>query len=302
LMQGWAVFSLVKLEQVSAPTTLGATAANLQPLRLPIDPGTLIPMNEPGDAAALFRQALTELRRSPKAYDNFLTSTKASDIARLDALKPLLKATHLKTGPILSTDFKSVVVYAESKPAIEEAKTLGECLLRAGLLLKQSNAAESKKYYAAAFTLGARLFEDRLVFQQVLVAVGMMNTASIGLADLSPDDAARFEEFQLQTREYYKSIEERLWIPIKTSHGPTISKHAGDIFAFATQSQDKMWRNEAILKLGRLRYNIGEAGRVGDQRGAIRLLKKLATDADPMIRHVAELALNLDRDTFHSIK
>jgi hypothetical protein len=66
--------------------------------------------------------------------------------------------------------------------------------------------------------------------------------------------------------------------------------HAGDVFHIARSAKDRMWRVEAILKLGRMRYN---AARLADQQAATRALEELSDDADPVIRAAANAARNL---------
>ena len=54
-----------------------------------------------------------------------------------------------------------------------------------------------------------------------------------------------------------------------------------------------MFRVEAIFAMGRMRFFAGENGRIGNQRGAIQELKKLAEDPDPIIRLAATEARDL---------
>jgi hypothetical protein len=61
-----------------------------------------------------------------------------------------------------------------------------------------------------------------------------------------------------------------------------------------------MWRVEAILKLGRYRFN---AGRIGDQRNAIKTIKDLLThDPDPVIRAAAQAAHDLTLEQYRMMR
>jgi hypothetical protein len=75
----------------------------------------------------------------------------------------------------------------------------------------------------------------------------------------------------------------------------------GDVFYLAQHAQERMWRVEAILALGRMKYFVGEGGRRGDQRGATRHLKQHALDKDPVIRAAAKAALELTREQMRTL-
>jgi len=81
-----------------------------------------------------------------------------------------------------------------------------------------------------------------------------------------------------------------------------IADHAGDIFHIARNSQERMYRVEAILAMGRMRYYVGEAGRIGNQRGAIQEVKRLANNSDPVIRRAAEEARDLTIEKYRLLK
>jgi hypothetical protein len=62
---------------------------------------------------------------------------------------------------------------------------------------------------------------------------------------------------------------------------------------------------EAILALGRMRYDIGGGdgsnGRVADQRGAMRALRRYAEDPDPVIRTAAVAARDLTIEDYRRL-
>jgi hypothetical protein len=60
-----------------------------------------------------------------------------------------------------------------------------------------------------------------------------------------------------------------------------------------------MWRTEAILSLGRMRLFVGTA-RGADQRGASKLLKKLAESSDDVTRAAAKAALGLTVEQYRT--
>jgi len=61
------------------------------------------------------------------------------------------------------------------------------------------------------------------------------------------------------------------WIPARSRNTP------GTSFAFASESSERMWRVEAVLSMGRMRFNIGD-GRRADQLAATRLIDQYCND------------------------
>jgi len=115
--------------------------------------------------------------------------------------------------------------------------------------------------------------------------------------DTSRAEAARqFDEARI------KYIKERIQPVIRvimTADQDTLEQYAGDVFYFARHAPERMWRVEAILKIGRYKYN---AGRVGDQRSALKVLKELGTDPDPVIRTAAKAAQELTLEQYHMLR
>ena len=73
-----------------------------------------------------------------------------------------------------------------------------------------------------------------------------------------------------------------------------IADHAGDLFYIERNSQEGMYRVEAIFALGRMRHYAGADGRIGNQSGAIQELKRLTKNSDPII----QLAASQGRDSY----
>jgi hypothetical protein len=77
-----------------------------------------------------------------------------------------------------------------------------------------------------------------------------------------------------------------------------VAANAGDVFRFATLAKERMFRVEAILKLGRYRF---DAARQADQIAAPRFLRRMATDPDPVIRAAATAAGGLTVEQYRMI-
>src|SRR3712207_2010275 len=83
----------LRLFTIPAPSpATGKFPQTLKPMVLPVDPATIVPMNEPCDAADLYRQAIDAYKADRALYDRY--DPKKSDVAKMTALEPILKATN----------------------------------------------------------------------------------------------------------------------------------------------------------------------------------------------------------------
>jgi hypothetical protein len=131
---------------------------------------------------------------------------------------------------------------------------------------------------------------------ELAIGLGMMQTAAQGLANLArrAGDNARAGQllaFTQQSGETYKARIDPLWQAIFHIDPGLIQQYTGDVYALARDPKaDRMWRVEAILKVGRLKYN---AARRGDQLAAMREPAKWAADPDPVVAAAARAARDL---------
>ncbi len=306
-VEAGAVWSLLAMDRVSTPTMLGEDAANRAAIALPVSPATVVQRDRPGNAAAMIRAAVEAYESQPAFYDQFIERGDRVDIKRLAAVDQLIEATHIAGDRVLADRIEQAVVYDNFKPPVLVLEKIGNAAILAGTFLKRDKPYDALKYYAAAFSLGARMFDERLVWHEAQAGVGLMQTAAAGmiaaLGDRDPPQSRRIQAFESATREWFAATQEKIWVPLKTSHGPTISHHAGDVFVFAQSPGERLWRVEAILKLGRMRYNIGENGRAGDQFAVMRVLKSIEkSETDPVILRALKLAKELDLETHRKIQ
>jgi hypothetical protein len=78
----------------------------------------------------------------------------------------------------------------------------------------------------------------------------------------------------------------------------SIGQHAGDIFRIARMSKERMFRVEAVLKLGRYRF---DSARAADQLAVPRILRGFQSDPDPVIRAAALGAGGLTLEEYRGI-
>jgi hypothetical protein len=304
------VFGLVLLLQmtntISPPSALGRNAQNLAPIALPIAPESVLKtMTDDCDAADLYRQAIAEYNKNPDPYDHF-NARHPLPTARLTALAPLLKAAHCRQMTLFAANPAQVVNYSGTRPDIAALETVGSTAIKVGLLKKTAKQVEeARKYEQAAFALGAKLYHERVVYEELSAGLGLMGSAASAMASLekeagNSDRAGEWADFDTQRLAYTKEHLTPIWSAISSIDPNVVARTPGDIFVFALQSKEPLWRTEATLKLGRQRFY---ATRGGDQRGAIRILANLANNPKepPAVHAAAEAARSLTIEQYRQL-
>lgn len=307
VLMGWMVWLIGQANALSAPSAFSRNVELFEVIALPVPPQSIVPMPRAEDAAPLYRQAIAEYLGNRDRYDRFREKGRLEDVPLLSALRPIIEATDLSRCTLAETSLSDTITYQNEKPALDALKVLADCAIRAALLSKATEPAEAKRYYAAVFSLGAKLFGERVIARQMRLGLEMMATSSAGMKSLAQSEGdlprvAALEEFDRARTEFFKTRIEPVIKVLLTIDSNTIARHPGDYFYLAQKSPERLWRVEAILATGRLRYNIGVDGRVGDQRGAMTVLRKLESDPDPVIRQAAKAASELTLEQYRVIR
>jgi len=289
---------------ISPPT--GKT--NALSVELPISPAGIVSAGtEPGDAGELYLRAIDDYRSNYFAYDQFLGDSGATVAQgmKLPAVQWLLDARDKAECSIFKAKPELVVTYEPSK-AVDALRVYGNVLTRLGLLTGASGKTpDAIKFHEAAFVLGRWMSAERVVYAEYSAGTGMMGTAAAGLARIylkQKDNVtvAKFEDFNNARVDFEKNTIAPVWRVLSSIDPNVIKNYPGDIFVIARTSSEPMWRTEAVLKLGRMKYF---AGRKGDQVGANRTVRALAdTDADPVVRRAAALARDLTIEQYRQIR
>jgi hypothetical protein len=302
LMVASSVCGIVWLDRsarmVSNRTEFSRDPNNAAAIVLPISPSTLVDMSDPADAAPIYRGAIDDYAQTWLMYDQFARDGRLSDVDSLPAVESLTAATHNASAKLFAPNPSEIINFRNEKSALDALRTLGTCAIRLGQLIEKDQPQKAIQLYEAAFSLGAKLYQERLTYAEFDIGLTLMAKSAtlISLSDPSRADAAR--RFNDARQNYVKDqILPTLRI-ISSIDQNVLEQHAGDVFYFAHSAGDRMWRVEAILKLGRYRFN---AGRVGDQRSAVNVLQQLRDDPDPVIRAAARASLDLTEQQYRML-
>jgi hypothetical protein len=293
------------VSRVTGATAFVDDADALAAIAFPVPPSVVVAPSETRDAGDVYRVAIELYEQEPHVYERFLlTSESSRDGAKLPAVEQILAGTSCARMTLFTADPDAVLTLGP-RPKLAAIRTIGKSANRRGLLLAhEKRFDEAIKYHEAAFALGARLFEERIVLEELLAGFELMSE-SVGALELAysasgaSSRAAELDEFRRALQQYYQSRIVPVQRIITSIDQNVIEQHAGDIFHIARNAPERVWRVEAIFKLGRYRYN---AGRVGDQRAASRALERLRdTDGDPIIRAAAKVARELTIEQYRML-
>jgi hypothetical protein len=310
LMGGLLAWSMVP-PMPTAPT--GTLTLAMQPADLAIDPGGVLPPpNGDDDAATAYRKAAADWNANKAAY--VALSDKITDVAKQvpDAVKQVVAASDDGTMTLFAPNPDEVINYESEHPMLDglfAAGSLSNSLALRYTTDQYKDPVKANLYADAAFNLGRHLYQERIVFAEWMDGLNLMSDAALILQKTrsDPTDAQNCRDFALAINDFRKDKVERLWEIIGGIGDEDKATYAGDIFQIARESPERMWRVEAILKLGRFKFN---AATRGDQFGAKRTLRAMAAmqsvSPDPLTQlsvHSAILAAaNLTLEDYRQIK
>jgi len=321
---GWAISSvivvavvglmylLVQFDTVSPSTAFTARPGVLDELRLPADPLTVLPaMTADEDAAPAYRRAIDAYRGNRTLYETFPGTGPKSKYnpADLRAVSALLEGTRAKHMRLFADDPAEVILYDSVENPVAYLKTIGKAALHLALLEQRNDRPqEALRLAEGVFSAGVKLFNERVTYLELQAGMEMMSGGAGMIEKISRDslkDAARADAakaFADALRDYQTGTLDPIARALTSIDPKVVRQHAGDVFAFAEQSKEKMWRNEAILKLGRMRYFVGTNGRVGDQKGAMRKVRRYAESPDKATRAAGTKARDLTLAEYNSMR
>jgi hypothetical protein len=298
----WAITmaGLGILGAASQPAGFGADKAALGELHLPANSAAPRPALA-GDGTPLLWQSIAIYGQHPDVFDTLATSNDQSSVspAVSTAMDLLRQAADLSGPGVFARDPRSIVTYDNHPAALESLTTLGDGLIRIGMNQWPDRKDIALTDLQAAYSLGNRLASERLTLAELRAGAHLMSESAAELARLDKDNAAQWSE-QVAAMAGLIRHANAIAAQISTLDSRAIATYAGDVFAFAAESSERMWRVEAVLSMGRMRFNIGP-GRRADQLAAKRLLDECAADPDPAVAAAAQQARDLTIEEYRRI-
>jgi hypothetical protein len=292
----------------TAPTAFSVNPRNFEAMRVPEPPDDALPPEaDVKDAPALYRRAIEAFLRDRALYEDFarLGTLDSQSATKLEAIDLLMQAAPARSGAIFYSRPRELINYQHDKPQLEALRVLGRvCIDRLGLLnARAGKNDEAMKCYRAGMALGWGLVAERLTYDELALGLELMAKSSAGMAKIAqPELAKGLAEFDRRRAQYVQQRVEPLVRITRALDANIVGTHTGDLFEIAKRSNAHMWRIEAILALGRLKYFAGTGGTKADQINAQKFLRDLAAnDGSEIIRIAAEAARDLTREQ-HSMQ
>jgi hypothetical protein len=145
--------------------------------------------------------------------------------------------------------------------------------------------------------LGVALRRERLCWEEF--SLGQEILAKSAMVLENGDGGAAWKAFEEQRLQFYDQQLDPTIRFLRSIDPKIVGTRTGDVFEMAKRSQDRMWRVEAILALGRVRFFTGTSRSAADQRAALAAVKKIAAeDPDTIVRTAAEAARDLTAEQY----
>lgn len=294
----------------SRPDAYGLDPANSAALSLP-DPTLVVPsMTGDADASALYRQLIDRTLAALPAVEQFARAGRAGETRAIrPVLEPMLAAAGARRASVFASSPGELINYDNAHPGLSALELAGKAALRAALVEPRTRTSDARRTLEAVFALGHRLFEERLTYEELDLGLRLMAESAAALRRLAEQDeldpAARVASIDGFDRPRLVLARDRV-LPIaariRTLDGRVVAANAGNVMHWAKHAGDRVWRVEAILAVGRLRYFVGTEGKPGDAAAAARTLEELASDPDPVIQAAVRAAASLTQEQFRSLR
>jgi hypothetical protein len=303
----WRVHQLGTV--MTKPGPVGRKAADYS-MQLPIDPRSIASwMSEPGESQPLYRQSIQLYLDNPSSFDRYADgrSKDPADLAQVQKVLDLwTRAAKMRGRGVFSDKPGELITYDSDRPTLKALDTLKQCMLVLGANLRQQKKIDqAKPLYQALFSLGVKLYEERMIFEEWHVARNFLAvTRYLGEMSTLAEESRKMQEFDDSILPFYKANIEPLQKHIFVANPdparfPQFRPWAGDMAAIAQYGGDHMWRVEALFALGRAKF---AGATFADRTGAERLTGILANDPDPLIKLAATQARDLTVEEFRKIR
>jgi hypothetical protein len=249
--------------QITDPTSLSMDEKNLAELSPPMPAEAIVTQDQPGDAGEKYAAAAAINQNDPDACDDYSQNLRG---APPPAMQLVLDATHLSQMNLFGKDPGSIIDYQSEHPELDGLARIGQEMESAALRLQRAGKMdEARTFLLAAYALGLNLLRERVDYDEYSHGMGLMDGATTALAEMEPADSPKARMLQDQENALVSFDQQNvqpIYDVLASADPVKIAGNAGDVFRFATGSRERMFRVEAILKLGRYRF---DAARSADQ-------------------------------------
>ena len=91
-------------------------------------------------------------------------------------ISQILAVSHQSSESIFANSADQIVDYDAEHPLLNNLTELGEDLDKAGLMLRKSQKPDdARNFFAAVYALGLGMYHERLVYDEYLKGMGLMN-------------------------------------------------------------------------------------------------------------------------------
>lgn len=285
----------------SAPTEFGNKAPEYA-LDLDPDPVSIVDLYAvaDGDASDLYLRldGLIKAHQADlEAYAKNPIPTHPGHEFTEQAIELLVQASTIYQGDVYKSRMNLLINYNtqpdDSLKRIELLNLVANAL--ADDAEKQSRSSFAIDIHKGLFALGARMYAERYSIEELSVALALMNSAG-QIARLREEIDDRLTEWCAQ---YDKNIEGFVAVQFDPVAMEVLKLNAapGDMAALIEKS-DPLWKIQATLALGKLRFTAPEGS---DRKAAGFYLKNLQASDDPALRAAANAAMNLTADQLHKM-
>ena len=299
---------LTRMDTISSPSNFGRNASNFGPLPPIGDVSAVMTFDQPGDAGPLYKRAISAHASNERLFRNFLEARtpkleKATLNSMAGAFDALKSASKMQSMTLFAAEPAEVINYDSTKGPLPRLKTVGEAAILAALHLRTEDPQEANALAEAVFSLGYKLFNERVTWQECWAGVELMSKAAAEMSRVAEKAKNTERVAQIATFTASKNAFVEATTPtvraLTTPDAKVMGQYVGDIFVIAESSPERMWRVEAIRKLGVIRYARIAGKRKGDQLGALRAAKKYAEDPDKVIATAGKVASELTLAEFN---
>ena len=261
------------------------------------------PGKREGDGGSLYLQAMLLYQGNPAPYNDPIHAA-PKDLPSIDFLR---QAADFRRMNLFEARPEKVINYNNELPELEALIKIADAANTMGLGAKLDGKYDNaKQLFSAVFALGRHLFDERVSWREMSAGIIMMSNASRNLAEVADDEkegarAAVLRHLREELDKYRSELQDKIGSPLTNPVESYAGKYSGDIFAIARDtSVERVWRVQAILHLGRYKWNVADGHR-GDQVWGHRVLKSLKTSIDPangdnVIQTAIDAAMNLTLD------